>query len=74
MYKPILASRYLSAGEQLEDGRLGYITDIGEEGLYKGLKKLLGDPELCDIYTERLAGITRDTDGAARQFERLCTE
>ena len=74
MYKPILASRYLSAGEQLEDGLLGYITDIGEDGLYKGLKKLLGDPELCDLYTERLAKVKYDTVSAAARFEKICAE
>jgi Glycosyltransferase len=74
MYKPILASRYLSADEQLLGGQLGYITDIGEDGLYKGLKKLLGDPSLCDEYTERLSKLTYDTENAVKRFEKICAE
>jgi glycosyltransferase involved in cell wall biosynthesis len=74
MYKPILVSRYLSADEQLEGGRLGMITDIGEEGLYSGLKKLLGDPGLCDIYTERLSKLPRGNMDAVKRFEEICAE
>ena len=33
--KPILVTNYTSAREQLEDGRLGMITDISEEGIYR---------------------------------------
>lgn len=74
MYKPILVSRYLSADEQLEGGRLGMITDIGEEGLYNGLKKLLGDPGLCDIFTERLSKLPRGNMDAVKRFEEICAE
>lgn len=75
MYKPILVSRYLSADEQLEGGRLGYITDIGEEGLFNGLKKLLGDPGLCDAYTERLSKLPRGVNmDAVKRFEEICAE
>lgn len=74
MYKPILVSRYLSADEQLEGGRLGMITDIGEEGLYSGLKKLLGDPGLCDTFTERLSKLPRGNMGSVKRFEEICAE
>jgi len=75
MYKPILVSRYLSAEEQLDGGRLGYITDIGEEGLLRGLKKLLGDPELCDMYTERLSKLPRSVNlEPVLRFEEICAE
>ncbi len=75
MYKPILVSRYLSAEEQLDGGRLGHITDIGEEGLFRGLKKLLGDPELCDIYAERLSKLPRGVNmNSVKRFEEICAE
>ncbi|MBQ5746593.1 MAG: glycosyltransferase, partial [Clostridia bacterium] len=38
MKKPILASRYLSAGEQLEEGVLGHLCDISTDGIYSALK------------------------------------
>ena len=55
MYKPILASHYLSAPEQLEGGELGVICDISSDGIYEGIKKLLSDDALCDRLSETLA-------------------
>ena len=55
MYKPILASHYLSAPEQLEDGALGVICPISSEGIYEGIRRMLTDEALCDRLTEPLA-------------------
>ena len=55
MKKPILASRYLSAGEQLEDGKLGHLCDISTNGIYNALKELLDNPELLKKYSEELS-------------------
>ena len=55
MYKPIVATNYLSANEQLDGGRFGLITDISAEGLYKGIKRLLDDEKLCDEFTMTLS-------------------
>ena len=55
MYKPILVSDYLSAREQLEDGKLGVICHISPDGIYEGIKKLLDSQKLCDDFTETLA-------------------
>ncbi|MCI8331427.1 MAG: glycosyltransferase [Clostridiales bacterium] len=52
--KTILVSSYLSASEQLEQGALGMICEIGAEGTYKGLKKLLDHPERCAQYQTAL--------------------
>lgn len=54
MNKPILATRYLSAIEQLENGELGVLCDINSGGIYEGIKKLLYDNELCCALTEKL--------------------
>ncbi len=54
MYKPILAAHYLSAPEQLEDGRFGVICDIDSDAIYEGIKKLLTDESLCDTLSETL--------------------
>ena len=53
--KPILVTDYTSAREQLEDGRLGMITDISEEGIYRGLKALLDKGELLAQYSSALS-------------------
>lgn len=53
--KPTLISEYLSAREQLEDGKLGMITSIGADGTYEGLKAMLESPELCEGYVRELS-------------------
>ncbi|MCI8387772.1 MAG: glycosyltransferase [Clostridiales bacterium] len=55
MYKPILATKYLSAPEQLDNGRLGVLCDISSDGIYNGIKKLLDNPVMCDHFTETLS-------------------
>ena len=55
MYKPILATHYLSAPEQLEGGELGVICDISPEGIYNGIKRLLTDEALCDTLSVKLS-------------------
>ena len=39
---------------------LGLVGDISEEGIYRGLKKLLDDGALREILTERLAFVTKN--------------
>lgn len=55
MYKPILVTDYLSAREQLEDGELGIVCPISEDGIYEGIKKLLDSDKLCDGFTDKLS-------------------
>ena len=53
--KPILVTNYTSAHEQLENGKFGEIADISEEGIYRGLKKLLEDESLRLQYSRSLS-------------------
>lgn len=55
MKKPIMAASYLSASEQLEDGRLGYICDISTDGIYQGIKAMTESEELRQEYTAHLS-------------------
>ncbi len=55
MFKPILATHYLSAPEQLEDEALGVICPISSDGIYEGISRLLKDEGLCDRLSEALA-------------------
>ena len=52
--KPIIVTNYTSACEQLENGKIGMITDISENGIYEGLKKMLSDRALCEKYSALL--------------------
>lgn len=55
MYKPIVATNYLSASEQLDFGELGVITDIDSKAIYGGIRRLLEDNSLRDNLTMRLS-------------------
>lgn len=57
--RPIFVTDYTSAAEQTENGTLGLVGDISEEGIYRGLKKLLDDGALREVLTERLAFMTK---------------
>ena len=66
--KPIMISNYLSASEQLKDGEYGVISDIGIDGTYEGLKKLLSSDELCRQFEETLA---KPEFGNAHEIEKF---
>lgn len=68
MYKPILATKYLSAPEQLEGGDLGVLCDISSDGIYNGIKQLLDSPKLCDRLTENLAKKKSGNSGEIEKF------
>lgn len=68
MYKPILATRYLSAPEQLENGELGVLCDVSSDGIYEGIKKLLDSPALCDRLTETLSRRKFGNSGEIEKF------
>ncbi len=53
--KPILVTGYTSAREQLENGKFGMITEISEEGIYRGLKIFLDDEALRAQYSRILS-------------------
>ena len=58
--KPILVTNYTSAREQLENGKLGVITEISERGIYAGLENFLKDEALRLQYSRVLAEIKKE--------------
>ena len=52
--KRIIATDVSGVREMLEDGKLGYITENSQEGIYAGMKKALEDPQSFEIYDEHL--------------------
>ena len=74
LYKPILATEYLSAREQLSDGNLGEICPISVDGIYEGLKKMLDNPFLCECYSDRLTTGKKGNTEEMQIFEALVGE
>lgn len=74
LYKPILATEYLSAREQLADGALGEIVPISADGIYEGLKKLLDNPFLAECYSDRLIGEPQGNTGEMRIFDAVVND
>ena len=52
---PIVCAGYLSASEQLDNGRFGLVAEIDPESLYQNIKKLLDNPELRESFIQTLA-------------------
>ncbi len=71
MYKPILASHYLSAPEQLEGGELGVICEINSDSIYEGIKKLLSDESLCDKLSNTLKSRNFGNDAEIEKFYEM---
>jgi glycosyltransferase involved in cell wall biosynthesis len=71
LYKPILATEYLSAREQLSDGTLGEICPISVDGIYEGLKKMLDNPFLCECYSDRLTEVHAGNTEEMHIFDAL---
>ena len=74
LYKPILVTDYLSAREQLEDGHLGAVCEISEDGIYRALKSMLDDPACCETYTGRLMQWSGGSTEAMAVFEGLVAD
>ena len=53
--KPIVAANYLSAPEQLANGKYGMIAEMSGEGVYEKLKILLTDPTASAELTAELS-------------------
>ncbi len=52
--KNIIATEVSGVKEMLEDGKLGFIVENSEDGIYQGMKKALTEPESFNPYQERL--------------------
>ncbi|MBQ9921467.1 MAG: glycosyltransferase [Clostridia bacterium] len=52
--KPMVVCNYLSAGEQLSDGKYGMICEMNGEGVYEGLKRMINEDGLCEKYRAEL--------------------
>lgn len=53
--KPIVVASYLSAKEQLCDGKYGMIADMNPKGIYEKLKIMLTQPEVAESFVNELS-------------------
>ena len=68
---PIVAANYLSAKEQLADGKYGLIADINPESLYEKIKEFIDDPDLRDKYIKTLSEENFGTESEINKFYNL---
>lgn len=52
--KKIIATDVSGVREMLEEGKLGFIVDNSEAGIYEGMRKALENPESFETYEENL--------------------
>lgn len=71
MYKPIVATDYVSASEQLEGGELGLIVNIDADDIYRGVRRLLDDRALADNFSEKLAARNFGNRDEINKFYKL---
>ncbi len=67
LFKPIVSTDFLSAKEQLENGRLGLIVPISSEGIAEGLVEMLRKKDLRDHFSEVLKKTYENEDGAGER-------
>lgn len=52
--KKIIATEVSGVSEMLENGKLGFIVENSEKGIYDGMKKALTQPESFNAYSQQL--------------------
>jgi glycosyltransferase involved in cell wall biosynthesis len=52
--KPIIATDVSAVREILQEGKLGKIVENSEEGIYKGMKEFLTQPEIAQKYKQEM--------------------
>src|SRR5690606_15026353 len=59
LHKAIVATDVSGVREMLNDGELGLIVENSEEGIYKGMKRMMTEPELGKTYQNKIANFTQ---------------
>ena len=68
---PIVAANYLSAREQLADGKYGLIAEIDPDSLYGSIKTLMDNPELREKFAKTLAAENFGNEEEAKKVYAL---
>ena len=71
---PIVAANYLSAKEQLADGKYGVIAEINPNDLYEKIKDLLDDHDKREELTKTLAAENFGNETEIEKFYKILEE
>lgn len=73
LQKTIVATDVSGVREMLSDGELGLIVENSEEGIYKGMKKILTEPELGNQYKNKIANFTQpfSLENSVKQIQEI---
>jgi glycosyltransferase involved in cell wall biosynthesis len=68
---PIVASNYLSASEQLYNGKYGVIAEINPESLYEKIKELIDDPNKREELRKNLSAANFGNEKEIEEFYKI---
>ncbi|MCL2813007.1 MAG: glycosyltransferase [Oscillospiraceae bacterium] len=68
---PIVAANYLSAREQLADGKYGFVADTNPASLYENIKILIDDPMQRERFTMELDAANFGNEAQAKKVCEL---
>jgi len=71
--KPIVATDVSGVRELLNEGDLGLIVENSEEGIYKGMKRLLTEPELAESFKNKILNFTHpfSLENSVKKIEEI---
>ena len=70
---PVISTDVASIRE-IMDEKFGMIVDNSEDGLYKGIKKIIDDGKILKKYKKNLSNFKYDIDEIILKIERLLDE
>lgn len=70
--KPIVVTNYLSATEQLENGKFGMVCKIDEDDVFLAVRRLLNDDQKRSALEQTLAAADFDNTSEMEKFYSIC--
>lgn len=68
---PIVCANYLSAREQLADGKFGRVAEMNPESLYQNIKELIDNPELRENFVQTLSRQNFGNESEINKFYKI---
>ncbi len=74
--KKIISTLVPGASELLNNGELGCLVENSEEGIYRGMKEFLTNPELAGRYQNKIANFTHpfSLENSVKKIEQILDE
>ncbi|WP_440603786.1 glycosyltransferase [Bacillus sp. GB_SG_008] len=71
LHKAIVTTNFTGAKEQIKDGKTGLIVNVDENDIYKAVKKLINNHDLCEYFSGNLATENFDTTFEMKKLYEL---